>query len=96
MFSIWCPNESSFSHTASTNAQRPRTVEYDVIFQAELIVPGARFSRSGCNRTLLCNTMQPQVPGKALMKSYENLDASWLRRDGWKMGTEHGRVKREA
>lgn len=29
------------------------------------------------------------------MKSYENLDASWLRRDEWKMGVKHRRGKRE-
>ncbi|KAG7474825.1 hypothetical protein JOB18_017941 [Solea senegalensis] len=31
--------------------------------------------------TLLCYTMPPRVPGKALMKSYEKLDASWLWRE---------------
>lgn len=57
-------------------------LEYDIIFQAELIVSGARFSLYGCVRTLLCYTMQPWLPGMALMKTYEELDASWLSREG--------------
>lgn len=78
-------------------------MEYDVIFQAELIVSGAQFFLSGCSRTLLRYAMQPWVPGMALMKNYDKLDASWLSRkglredaEGWKMEVKQRRVKSEA
>lgn len=97
-FSIRSLIKASFSCSASTHTHCG--LEYDVIFQAELIVSGVRFFLSGCSRTLLCYTMRPQIPGKALMKSYERLDASWLWREGrredrerWKMGVKHRGMK---
>lgn len=60
-------------------------------------------SLSGCCRTLHCYTMQPWIPGNALMKTYEKLDVSWLWREGcredterWKMGVKQKRVRTEA
>lgn len=75
------PKSKSASVELPAPTQR-KWLEYDIIFQAELIVSGAWFSPYGCVRTLLCYTMQPWLPGMALMKTYEELDASWLSREG--------------
>lgn len=96
--------KASFSPSAGTqHTHRDFGLEYDVIFQAELIVSGAQFSLSGCCRTLHCYTMQPWMPGNALMKTYEKLDVSWLWREEcredterWKMGVKQKRVRSEA
>lgn len=86
--------ESKSASVALPAPTHTNWLEYDIIFQAELIVSGARFSLHKCVRTLLCYTMQPWLPGMALMKTYEKLDASWLS-GGWGCVGGGGCRKRE-
>lgn len=95
--------KASFSHPAGTHTQRLWTGVWCYFPGWANCLWGSVLSLSGCSRTSLRYTMQLRVPGKALMKSYEELDASWLWREGWredtvrwKMGVKPGRVKSEA
>lgn len=88
-FSIWDPNQSQLQLSCRhPHTERLWTGVWCYFPGWANCLWGSVLPLSGCTRTLLCYTMQPRVPGKALMKSYEKLDASWLGREGWREDTE--------
>lgn len=107
MFSIWGSNQSQLQPFCRNPAHTQRLWTgvwcYFPGWANCLWGSVLSLSLSGCCRTLHCYTMQPWIPGNALMKTYEKLDVSWLWREGcredterWKMGVKQKRVRSEA